>query len=111
MTELPGRLIHEFKDFEQDIDKVRLFLLTRFVESNFADYDAWNAIIRRKIEETWKVHPPKSHFVSHIRDRVSQMEKLLQDTTVGCPGAADIWRGIRALVQTGEALYLGIISD
>lgn len=64
MTELPGRLIQEFKEFEQDIDKVRLFLLTRFVESNFADYD-WperQLIIRRKIEETWKVHPKMSHL-------------------------------------------------
>ena len=31
------------------------------------------------------------------------MEKLLQKTTVGCPGASDIWRGIRDLAQTGEA--------
>ena len=53
----------------------------------------------------------KSRFVSHIRVRVSQMEKLLQEATVGCPGAADIWRGMRALMQTGEAACLGIISN
>lgn len=39
------------------------------------------------------------------------MEKLLQEATVGCPGAAEIWRGIRALMQTGEAPYLVIISN
>lgn len=55
--------------------------------------------------------PQNVTLVSHIRDRVSQMEKLLQDTTVRCPGAADIWRGIRALVQTGKASYLDIISN
>lgn len=63
------------------------------------------------IEKTWKVHFIKSRLVSHVRDRVNQMEKLLQEATVGCPGAADIWRGIRALMQTGEAPYLGIISN
>ena len=32
MAELPGPLIHELKEFEQDMDKVRDFLLARCVE-------------------------------------------------------------------------------
>ena len=38
------------------------------------------------------------------------MERLLQETNIGCPGATDIWRGIRATAQTGEALYPDITS-
>ena len=50
-------------------------------------------------------YAPKGSAVSYIRDRVRQMENLLQETTIGSPGTTDIWQGIRALVQTGETSY------
>lgn len=39
------------------------------------------------------------------------MEKLVWETTIKCPGVADIWGGIRALVKTGETSPPGITCN